>query len=61
MPVLEVAWYGAQIHVVLPDAQEDTEVIRNILLRKNIQVNTLEWFTPTLEDVFKSSVTSFSP
>jgi ABC-2 type transport system ATP-binding protein len=61
IPLLEVALYGAQIHVVLPDAQEYKESIRDILLRKNIQVNSLEWISPTLEDVFISSVTSFSP
>ncbi len=61
IPLDEVALYGAQIHVVLPDAQEYKESIRNILLQKNIQVKTLEWIAPTLEDVFISSVTSFSP
>src|SRR5271157_3860430 len=61
VPLDEVALYGAQIHVVLPSVQEYKESIRNILLQKNIQVNTLEWIAPTLEDVFISSVTSFSP
>ncbi len=58
IPLLEVALYGAQIHVVLPDAQEYKEAIRNILLSKNIQVSSLEWIAPTLEDVFISSVTT---
>jgi hypothetical protein len=61
IPLLEVALYGAQIHVVLPDAQEYKEIIRNFLLRMNIQVGSLEWIAPTLEDVFISSVTAFSP
>jgi TusA-related sulfurtransferase len=60
IPLLEVALYGAQIHVVLPDVREYKEAIRNILLQKNIQVNSLEWIAPTLEDVFISSVTKFS-
>ena len=57
VPLDEVALYGAQIHAVLPDAEEYKESIRNILLQKNIQVNTLEQVEPTLEDVFISSVT----
>jgi ABC-2 type transport system ATP-binding protein len=61
IPLLEVALYGAQIHVVLPDAQEHKETIRNILAQKNIRVYSLERIAPTLEDVFISSVTSFSP
>lgn len=61
IPLLEVALYGAQIHVVLPDVQEYKETIRNLLLRKNVQVSSLEWIAPTLEDVFISSVTAFSP
>jgi hypothetical protein len=61
VPLMEVALYGAQIHAVLPDAREYKETIRNLLLRKNIQVNSLEWIAPTLEDVFISSVTTFSP
>ena len=60
IPLDEVALYGAQIHAVLPSAQEYKESIRDILLQKNIQVNTIEWIAPTLEDVFISSVTSFS-
>ncbi len=61
IPLLEVALYGAQIHSVLPEAQEYKEAIRNILLQNNIQVHSLEWIDPTLEDVFISSVTTFSP
>jgi len=61
LPLLEVALYGAQIHAVLPEAQEYKEAIRNILIQNNIHVHSLEWIAPTLEDVFISSVTTFSP
>jgi drug efflux transport system ATP-binding protein len=61
IPILEVALYGAQIHVVLPDIQAYREALRNILLQKNIQVSSLEWIAPTLEDVFISSVSTFAP
>jgi ABC-2 type transport system ATP-binding protein len=54
----EVALYGAQIHAVVPDAQGYKEVIRNLLTAEHIQVNSLEWIAPTLEDVFISSVTA---
>ena len=61
IPLLEVALYGALLHVVLPEGTEDKEAIRGILLRNNLRVNSLEWIAPTLEDVFISSVTTFSP
>ena len=61
IPLLEVALYGAQIHVVLPEAKEYKEAIRNILLQNKIEVTSLDWIAPTLEDVFISSVTSSSP
>jgi ABC-2 type transport system ATP-binding protein len=60
IPILEVALYGAQIHVVLADIKEYKESIQSILLQNNIQVNSLEWIAPTLEDVFISSVTTFT-
>ena len=60
LPLLEVALYGAQIHAVLPEVQEYKEAIQNILIKNNIQVDSLEWIAPTLEDVFISSVTTFS-
>ncbi len=56
IPFDEVALYGAQIHAVVPNAQEYKQVIQQLLTEKNIQVNSIEWIAPTLEDVFISSV-----
>jgi drug efflux transport system ATP-binding protein len=55
-PIDEVALYGAQIHAVVPDAQVYKEAIRSVLTAEHIQVRSLEWIAPTLEDVFISSV-----
>ena len=52
----EVALYGAQIHVVVPAAQEYQAVVRRLLADENIPVNAVQWIAPTLEDVFISCV-----
>ncbi len=54
----EVALYGAQIHAVLPGTENDREGVRQVLARENIDIHSLEWIAPTLEDVFISSVKS---
>ena len=59
VPLDEVALYGAQIHAVVPDAQEYKKVIQRLLIEENVQVNSIEWIAPTLEDVFISSVKQF--
>ncbi|MGA7193288.1 MAG: ABC transporter ATP-binding protein [Anaerolineales bacterium] len=56
IPFDEVALYGAQIHAVVPNAEEYKDVIQRLLIKENIQVNSIEWVAPTLEDVFISSV-----
>ncbi len=56
IPIDEVALYGAQIHAVVPNAQECKTIIQELLTKENIRVNSIEWVTPTLEDVFISSV-----
>jgi len=56
VPLDEVALYGAQIHAVVPDAQEYNDAIQRLLTQDNIRVNSIEWIAPTLEDVFISSV-----
>ncbi len=56
IPIEEAALYGAQIHVVVPGAQEYKETFRQLFAENQIQVNSIEWITPTLEDVFISSV-----
>jgi ABC-2 type transport system ATP-binding protein len=58
IPFDEVALYGAQIHAVVPEAREYKQVIHQLFTENNIQVNSMEWIAPTLEDVFISSVTS---
>ncbi len=56
VPLDEVALYGAQIHAVVLGDQEYKDVIQQILIQGNIQVNSITWIAPTLEDVFISSV-----
>ena len=55
-PFDEVALYGAQIHAVVPDAEAFRQPIEALLTSEGIQVNTIEWIAPTLEDVFISVV-----
>jgi ABC-2 type transport system ATP-binding protein len=56
LPLDEVALYGAQIHAVIPAAEEYRQSIRRILETENIPILSLEWIEPTLEDVFISAV-----
>lgn len=56
IPFDEVALYGAQVHAVVPDAEAYKQPIQELLAREGIQVHTIEWIAPTLEDVFISSV-----
>jgi len=56
VPLDEVALYGAQIHAVVPDAQEYKDAIQQLLTEENVRVHSIEWIAPTLEDVFISSV-----
>ncbi len=58
LPLDEVALYGAQIHAVLPGAESDRERVRQVLASEKIDLQSLEWIAPTLEDVFISSVRS---
>ena len=60
MPFDEIALYGAQIHVVVPDAETFKEPVWTLLSERGIDVHTVEWIAPTLEDVFISSVTARS-
>ena len=52
----EVALYGAQLHVVVPEAKEAKEIIQRLLVAENIKVNSIQLIAPTLEDVFISAV-----
>lgn len=52
----EVALYGAQVHVVVPNAEKAKPVIIPLLNSEGIEVQTIEWIAPSLEDVFISNV-----
>jgi ABC-2 type transport system ATP-binding protein len=56
LPLDEVALYGAQIHAVVPTAEEYKEPIRTLLESEGVQVQDIAWISPTLEDVFISAV-----
>lgn len=57
IPMEEVALYGAQIHVVLVRDEESLKVaIASLLESACIEIASLEWIAPTLEDVFISAV-----
>jgi ABC-2 type transport system ATP-binding protein len=57
LPLDEVALYGAQIHAVVPNAQEYKKAVRRLLDTAGVPVTAIEWIAPTLEDVFISAVT----
>jgi hypothetical protein len=61
IPLDEVALYGAQIHVVIPDSEKHRDDVRRILESENIPITSLEWIEPTLEDVFISAVSVTHP
>ncbi|MBN1642940.1 MAG: ABC transporter ATP-binding protein [Anaerolineae bacterium] len=56
IPLREVALYGAQIHVVVPDAGACAEPVRRLLTEHGIEPRSVNKIVPTLEDVFISSV-----
>jgi ABC-2 type transport system ATP-binding protein len=56
LPLEEVALYGAQIHVVVPGAEEYRHPVGRLLASKDIPVGSLAWIVPTLEDVFISTI-----
>jgi hypothetical protein len=56
LPLDEVALYGAQIHAVVPDAEQYKAAICETLTQAEIVVRDIAWIAPTLEDVFISAV-----
>jgi ABC-2 type transport system ATP-binding protein len=56
LPLDEVALYGAQIHAVVPNAEQYKAAIRETLTQADITVRAIEWIAPTLEDVFIAAV-----
>jgi len=56
LSLIDVALYGAQLHVVIADARAGKVQLQDYLDREGIPVTAIEWIAPTLEDVFISSV-----
>jgi drug efflux transport system ATP-binding protein len=56
LPLEEVALYGAQVHAVVPAADEFKGPISAYLAQRGVEVHGIEWIAPTLEDVFISAV-----
>jgi ABC-2 type transport system ATP-binding protein len=54
----EAALYGALVHVVVSDVDVAKATISNLLVRGGVDVQRIEVITPSLEDVFISSVRS---
>lgn len=52
----EVALYGSQIHVVLPESQGVEARIARLLEKGGAPASAMTWVTPSLEDVFIASV-----
>jgi ABC-2 type transport system ATP-binding protein len=48
----ELAFYGAQLHLVVPNAAEARGPITNLLTAAGITVTRVDWIMPSLEDVF---------
>jgi ABC-2 type transport system ATP-binding protein len=48
----DTAFYGAQIHVVVPDAAGARGLIEGMLAEAGIVVHAIDWIAPSLEDVF---------
>ena len=56
LPLEEVALYGAQVHAVVPSAEEFKGAVAAYLVHRGVEVHDIEWIAPTLEDVFISAV-----
>ena len=52
----EVALYGAQLHVITPDAAGHRVIVTQTLAAAGVQVSSLDIIPPSLEDVFIASV-----
>jgi ABC-2 type transport system ATP-binding protein len=52
----EVAFYGAELHAVVPDAEQARPKVRALLEAAGVSVRAVTWIAPTLEDVFISAV-----
>jgi len=52
----EVALYGSQIHVVVPDAEVARPPLEQLLRQAGAPARRIEWVPPSLEDVFIANV-----
>jgi ABC-2 type transport system ATP-binding protein len=56
LPLDEVALYGAQVHVVVPDVEKQQRAIEDVLRAAQVPLASIHLIAPTLEDVFISLV-----
>jgi len=56
--VLDVAVFGAGLHVTVDDVAASTERIRRVLEQQHIQIRRLEAIQPSMEDVFVALIES---
>jgi ABC-2 type transport system ATP-binding protein len=56
LPVDEVALYGAQIHIVAPDAEQYVSAIEAALVSQGLNPGSISVIAPSLEDVFISCI-----
>lgn len=56
--ILEVAVFGAGLHVTVADAQSASDNIRRRLATENIEIRRLEKIPPSMEDLFVSLIES---
>lgn len=56
LPTDELALYGASIHVIAPDADQWRARIKEIMKQADVTIRSLETITPSLEDVFITSI-----
>ncbi len=60
LAIEDVSLYGAQIHVIVPDAESARGPVRTLLESRGVAVSRVSWIAPTLEDVFISAVKPLS-
>ncbi len=56
LPLQEVALYGSQVHVVVPDVAELKPALAALLAADGVPVTAISWIAPSLEDVFIATV-----
>jgi ABC-2 type transport system ATP-binding protein len=59
LPLKEVALYGALIHAVAEEVGEFKPAVGRILREKGINVQSMDFIAPSLEDAFISSIRNF--